>query len=168
VGHLVQTELSQILHTGLIKGHDVEYLDDELRKRISVVSSDISPDLRQARIAVSVRSSSSGKAESPAVDRRRAYAWLVRNTKNIRHTLAQRLSHMKSCPDLSFQQVDVSAAVDVMYLIDKLSEGDYKRKNLNLFNEGDEVASGIVGGMDFDEELEDDDDDWDEDFFKST
>lgn len=75
---------------------------------------------------------------------------------------------MKSCPNLTFQQVDVSAAVDVMYLIDKLSEGRYKRQNLDLFDE-DDVASGIVGGMDFDEELEDDDD-WDEaddDFFKS-
>jgi len=162
VGHLVQTELSRILHTGNIKGHDVEFLDDELRQRISIVSSDVSPDLRQARISVSIRASSPKEvSESPAVDRRRAYAWLVRNTKNIRHTLAQRLSHMKACPDLSFNQVDVSAAVDVMYLIDKLSTEDYKRKNLNLFDE-DDVASGIVGGMDFDEELEDDDD-WEED-----
>lgn len=165
---MVQTELSRILHSGLIKGHDVEYLDDELRQRISVVNSDVSPDLRQARVSISVRSANRDTLDSPAVDRRRAYAWLVRNTKNIRHTLAQRLSHMKSCPNLTFQQVDVSAAVDVMYLIDKLSEGRYKRQNLDLFDE-DDVASGIVGGMDFDEELEDDDD-WDEaddDFFKS-
>jgi hypothetical protein len=54
VGQLVQTELSRILHTGIIKG-DVEYLADALRCRISVVRADVSPDLRQARISVSVR-----------------------------------------------------------------------------------------------------------------
>lgn len=179
VGQLVQTELSRILHTGLIKGRDVVFLDDELRCRISVVSSDVSPDLRQARISVSVRASKralqpsedapSSSSSSPAVDRRRAYAWLVRNTKPIRHTLAQRMSHMKSCPELTFVQVDVSAAVDVMYLIDKVTAGSYKRDNVNLFDP-DEVARGIVGGLDFDDDDLDEDDDWDEDdgdFFKT-
>jgi hypothetical protein len=77
--------------------------------------------------------------------------------------LAQRMSHMKSCPDLTFVQVDVSAAVDVMYLIDKLSstDGKYKRESLDLFNE-DDVARGIVGGLDFDA-VDDDEEDWDED-----
>ena len=181
VGQLVQTELSQILHSGLIKGYDVEGLDDELRQRISIVRSDVSPDLRQARISVSVRAAAprnnnnDNSSSSPAVDRRRAYAWLVRHAKQLRYTLAQRLSHMKSCPSLTFAQVDVSAAVDVMYLIDKLSaDGNFKRQNLH---ENNEVARGMVGGMDFDEELFDDDDDddddedgdWDEadDFFKA-
>ena len=192
VGQLVMTELSQIIHSGLIKGTNVEYLDDELRTRISVVSTDVSPDLRQARVSISVRplpskvgSNSNEEAEdrmenestpdanilenvaasqrtSPAVDRRRAYAWLVRNTKPIRHSLAQKLSHMKNCPDLTFVQVDVSAAVDVMYLIDKLSStnGNYKRESLDLFD-SDEVTRGVVGGLDFD--AMDDDEDWDED-----
>jgi ribosome-binding factor A len=200
VGQLVMTELSQIIHSGLIKGANVEYLDDELRTRISVVSTDVSPDLRQARVSISVRpvpasvgSSSkndvndrtgsnavldgafldnvaTSRRTSPAVDRRRAYAWLVRNTKPIRFTLAQKLSHMKSCPDLTFVQVDVSAAVDVMYLIDKLSStnGSYKRESLDLFD-SDDVTRGIVGGLDFD--ATDDDEDWnDEDdggFFNS-
>jgi hypothetical protein len=110
-----------------------------------------------------------GQRTSPSVDRRRAFAWLVRNTKCIRYTLAQRMSHMKSsCPDLTFVQVDVSAAVDVMYLIDQLSSSKnadgttlYKRENLDLFN-ADDVARGIVGGLDFDA-VDDDDDDWEED-----
>jgi hypothetical protein len=72
---------------------------------------------------------------------------------------------MKICPDLTFVQVDITAAVDVMYLINKLSatDGAYKRENLDLFNESDEdIARGIVGGLDFDA-IDDDDDDWDED-----
>jgi ribosome-binding factor A len=162
VGHLVRSELSGIIHGGIIKG-DAEYLDDDLRKRISVVSTDISPDLRQARISVSVRAGKKGIDSNPAVDKRRAYAWLVRNTKPIRHTLAQRMSHMKSCPDLSFVQVDVAAAVDVMYLIDKVTSG-YKRDNNDLFEDG--VVNGIDFNAEFDEDdWEDDDDDDDEDFF---
>jgi hypothetical protein len=65
-------------------------------------------------------------------------------------------------------QVDVSAAVDVMYLIDKLSatDGKYKRDNMDLFND-DDVARGIVGGLDFDaidddDDEDSDDEDWDE------
>jgi ribosome-binding factor A len=168
VGHLVRSELSSIIHGGVIK-LDAESLDDDLRKRISVVSTDISPDLRQARISVSVRAGKKGGDSNPAVDKRRAYAWLVRNTKPIRHTLAQRMSHMKSCPELSFVQVDVAAAVDVMYLIDKVTSG-YKRDNNDLFEEGD-VQSGVVNGIDFNAEFDEDDwededdEDDDEDFF---
>lgn len=165
VGHLVRTELSNILSRGVIK-LDSDYLDDELRQRISVVSTDVSPDLRQARISVSVRAPKKGSESNPAVDKRRAYSWLVRNTKPIRHTLAQRMSHMKSCPNLSFVQVDVAAATDVMYLIDKVASG-YKRENNDLFDE-DELPSGVVNGIDFDalgEEDWDEEDDEDDDFF---
>ncbi len=191
VGHLVRTELATILHRGEILG-DVEFLEDDLRKRISVVHADVSPDLRQARVTISVRKSVSRKdknnvgvfqddhgieeedddedeAESavstttisnPTVDKRRAYSWLVRNTKPIRHTLAQRMSHMKSCPTLTFAQVDVAAAVDVMYLIDKVSAG-YKREKLGEFGgDDDSLPRGLVGGIDFDEDI--DDDEWDD------
>ena len=58
VGELVRTELANILHTGIIRGKGVTYLDDELRQRISIVSVDVSPDLRQARVSVSIRNPS--------------------------------------------------------------------------------------------------------------
>lgn len=161
VGHLVRTELSNILARGVIKG-DADYLDDELRQRISVVSTDVSPDLRQARISVSIRAAKKGADSNPVVDKRRAYSWLVRNTKMIRHTLAQRMSHMKSCPNLTFVQVDVAAATDVMYLIEKVASG-YKREDND-----DGQPSGVVNGIDFDEEFDEEDweeDDEDDDFF---
>ena len=165
VGQLVQSELSRILHTGIIKGHDVDYLDDELRQRISVVSVNVSPDLRQARVSVSVRAGKRNTGDQ-AVDKRRAYAWLVQNTKPIRHTLAQKMSHMKTSPSLTFVQVDVAAATDVMYLIDKVSNG-YKRDSLDA-GEDDDIPTGMVDGIDFDEIDEDDEDyeyDDDDDFF---
>lgn len=155
VGHLVRTELSHILHSGNIKGREVEYLEDDLRHRISIVNTDVSPDLRQARVSISVSSLKQAGADG-TVDKRRAYAWCVRNTKALRHTLAQRLKHMKTCPNLTFVQVDVAAAVDVMYLIDQVSAGA-KRESLDL-----EQAMAL----EFDE---DDDEDWeeeDDEFFK--
>jgi len=152
IGHVVRTELSKILHSGVIKGRDVEYLEDELRQRISIINTDVSPDLRQARVSISVSSLKQAGADG-TVDKRRAYAWLVRHTKQLRHTLAQRLKHMKSCPQLTFVQVDVAAAVDVMYLIDQVSAGA-KREKVDL----EEAAA-----------LDDDDEEWeedDDDFFK--
>ena len=164
VGHLVRTELSTIIHRGLIKG-DAEYLDDELRRRISIVNADVSPDLRQARIVVSIRKGGENEARegtNAAVDRRRAYSWLVANTKFIRHTLAQKMSHMKTVPNLSFVQADVSAAVDVMYLIDKVAAG-YKRESIGAFGgDNDAMPQGVVAGIDFDDM---DEAEWDEDFF---
>jgi ribosome-binding factor A len=140
-------------------------LDDELRRRISIINADVSPDLRQARIVVSIRKGGENEARegtNAAVDRRRAYAWLVENTKYIRHSLAQNLSHMKTIPNLSFVQADVSAAVDVMYLIDKVAAG-YKRESVGAFGgDDDAMPSGLVAGIDFDDM---DDADWDDDFF---
>lgn len=172
VGELVRTELARILHTGLIKG-DATYLEQELRQRISIVSVDVSPDLRQARICVSIRNANKRKnnnkeeetetmyyEDDPAVDKRRAYSWLVDNTKPLRHSLAQKMSHMKTSPDLTFAQVDVAAATDVMYLIDKVSKG-YERESIGEYE--------FLGDMDEDDD-DDDDDDWDEvddDFFET-
>jgi ribosome-binding factor A len=168
VGHLVRTELSQIIHTGLIKG-DPDFLDDELRKRISIINADVSPDLRQARITVSIRKGAANEGDEGSnlvIDRRRAYSWLVQNTKPLRHTLAQQMSHIKTTPDLSFVQADISAAVDVMYLIDKITAGA-KRSSIGAFGgDDDSLPRGMVEGMDFDEFDEDDgwiDDDDDED-----
>jgi len=154
VGQLVHFELSKIIHSGNVKG-EYKPLDDELRKRISIINANVSPDLRQARITVSVRRSPSGDIE---IDRRRAFSWLVKHAKALRLTLSQRMSHMKSsAPMLTFAQADVAAAVDVMYLIDQIAAGNDKRDDIN-FNEeyDDSLPRGMVGGMDFDDIDEDD------------
>ena len=237
VGQLVRTELSRILHTGNIKGDVTGHLEADLRQRISVVSADVSPDLRQARIAVSIRTpmtrqtqqtlfglqeeeeevdndvdegqsdkepidpagassslsndnevdldsdalyndqedenddmssmdmdpTASAVSSSFAVDKRRAYSWLVKNTKPIRHTLAQRMSHLKTCPNLSFTQVDVAAAVDVMYLIDQISAKGAKRQSIDWLDgapvepKRTKTKSSESGDDDFDEDDDDDD-----------
>lgn len=181
VGELVRTELGRIIHSGVIKGNNAILLGSELRQRISVVSVDISPDLRQARVSFSVRNANINKKKKqqqeeeqedkneedsdsityyendPVVDKRRAFSWLVDNTNPIRHTLAQKMSHMKVSPSLTFVQVDVAAATDVMYLIDKVSKG-YQREEIGEWDYGEDDGD------------DDDDDDWDEmddEFFDS-
>jgi len=155
VSQLVRTELAHILHTGNIKG-SFDVLDDELRQRISVVNTDVSPDMRQARVSVSIRrrvtapltdTATTSGLDDTVMDQRRAYSWLVSNTKALRHSLAQRMSHMKNCPDLTFVQVNVGAAVDVMYLIDKVSKG-YKREIIEddaLLEDDDDKDSDWLG-----------------------
>ncbi|GKZ01112.1 hypothetical protein MPSEU_001062800 [Mayamaea pseudoterrestris] len=174
VGQLVKTELAQIIQSGTLKLGATQ-LEAATRQRISIVSVDVSPDLRQARIAVSIRSNPNKRQDmeegfSPAMEQRRAYSWLVTNTKALRHSLAQRMNHMKACPNLTFHKVDVGAAVDVMFLIDQLTDGT-KRADLDFANpaslvaEDGDMAGLSAEGEDFDDELDDDDWEEDEDFF---
>jgi hypothetical protein len=150
---MVRNELAQIIHRG---STGTDYLEDGLRRRISIVNADVAPDLRQARISISVSKSVGSDLNDAAMDKRRAYAWLVRNAKPLRHDLSKRMSHMKqSGPTLQFVRVDVAAAVDVMYLIDKVSSGNGKRAGSLL-----DAPSGVVDGIDFDEEY--DEDEWEE------
>lgn len=212
VGQVVRTEIASIIQLGYQVKNARGTIDDELRRRINIVNADVSPDLRQARITVSVIKPSkrfveedfedefdeeSGEEEfdeeseeeeseeeefdeeeeeeydeeeeefddlpkqvfpnssrgDAVVDRRRAYSWLVKNTKQIRHALSQRLSHMKTIPNLTFVQADVGAAVDVMNLIEKVSQGDYKRENLGMYGAEDDK---LPEGMYLESELEGD------------
>lgn len=197
VGHVVRTEVASIISLGYQIKNPQGQIDDDLRRRINIVSADVSPDLRQARITVSIMRPSR-KAEvseeeevdedfeevdepkqvfpvskngDAVIDRRRAYAWLVKNTKQIRHALSQRLSHMKTIPNLTFVQADVGAAVDVMNLIEKVSNGDYKRENLGSFGgeddnlpEGFYLESELEGDGWIDDDFDDfEDDDWEDD-----
>jgi hypothetical protein len=68
---------------------------------------------------------------------------------------------MKASPDITFVQVDVGAAVDVMQLIEKVSKG-YKRDDQDfeleyVDNEDDEWVDEYEDG---EESINDDDDDW--------
>ena len=227
VGQIVRTEIATIIQLGYPIKNQFNEIDDELRRRVNVVNADVSPDLRQARITVSVMKRMKGyldeeeydedeeeydeeeggeeegdeeeydededdeyydeeeyddveinqvfpesRSGDSVVDRRRSYTWLVRNTKNIRHALSQRLSHMKTIPNLTFVLADVGAAVDVMNLIDKVSKGNYKRDDIGRFG-GDN--NNLPAGMYLQSEEEEnnyewiddeDDEDWvdDEDY----
>ena len=160
VGHVVRSELATLLARGSIK-NDNDPIEDELRRKINVVNADVSPDLRQARITVSIMGGGANNRKLDTLSKRRAYAWLVRNTKAIRYNLAQRMKHMKGgSPDLTFVQVDVGAAVDVMQLIERVSNEGYKRDDVLDFNEMDYDDDGWEDEEEEDGEEGDEDDGW--------
>jgi len=135
MSQLLRSELSTIIRRGTIK--TANPLPDSLRERVSIVNVATSPDLRSAKIFVSIF--------GDAVEKRRAYAWLVDHSKATRHSLAQSLSSMKFVPDIQFKQTDLQAAVDVMSTLDRLAN---ERK---AAVEGSETGSmGFIGGLDFD------------------
>jgi len=115
VSQLLRSELADILLKGYeIKSSDV--LPDEVRKLVSILDVAVAGDIRSANVFVTV--------QGDAFEKRKAFSWLVKNTKSIRHALAQRLREMKGVPELYFYQSDVSAAVDLMHLIDQVSKGN--------------------------------------------
>lgn len=155
VGSLIRLELANILQRGQVKRTDP--IEATLLQKINVVNADVSPDLAQARITVSIL----GKGAEANIQKRRAYAWLVSSQKMIRHALAQRLNYMKTVPTLTFALADVGAAVDVMALIDKVTKDkDFKRDlpDFNaIFQEEGTTSTGVHFGLDFNEEVADDD-----------
>jgi ribosome-binding factor A len=159
VSHLVRTELAQILRRGfpLIQSASPSSsgVPEELRRRISIVDVDISPDLRQARITISIIGN-----KDEVIEKRRVYSWLVSNTRSIRHALAKRMDHLKVLPNLTFVLADVAAAVDVMELIDRVSSGEHKREGVfsaeDYYSFSDEDEEGFLDFMDDGG----DDDDW--------
>ncbi|CBN76648.1 conserved unknown protein [Ectocarpus siliculosus] len=164
VSQLLTGELAKILRLGHgIKTKDK--IDDDVRCRIAVVDVDMSPDLRSAKVFISVY--------GDVLEKREAYAWCVKNTKAIRMALCAELKGMKRVPELFFKDTDISAAVDLMALIDRVS-GDEDGNEAALRDDGEEEIEGFEGvteddffTFDFDEDGNaadfDDDDDDDED-----
>lgn len=136
VSQLMTSELAEILRLG----HGIKTKDkiaDDVRCKISVVDVDMSPDLRSAKVFVSVY--------GDVLEKREAYAWCVKNTKAIRMALANKLKDMKRVPELYFKDTDIGAAVDLMALIDKVGAED------------DAAAAARGGNIDGAEGLSEDD-----------
>uniref|UniRef100_A0A7S4AYU9 Ribosome-binding factor A n=1 Tax=Chrysotila carterae TaxID=13221 RepID=A0A7S4AYU9_CHRCT len=127
VAQVLQEELSMVLRVGNVRGQ--KPISDNLMCMIQIINVDVSPDLGQARVKVSVIGDRKDKIT--------AIRWLQRNTGSIRYALAQRVRQMKRVPRLSFLHVDVGKAVDVMITIDQLNKKE---------------SNGSYGGLDFDED----------------
>ena len=125
---------------------------------VSIVDVDMSPDLRNARVKVSIIGERKEKIS--------AVRWLQGNVRGLRHELAQRNRHLKRVPMLTFDHVDVGAATDMMVRLAELrregEEADERRRA-----EGESVPDE-EGGLDFsvaDEDAwldEEEDEDWDD------
>ena len=107
---MVQSELSNVIRYSSVRGPRA--VEERLRRMISIVDVDVSPDLGQARVKVSVL--------GPQIDKISALRWLRKSNGPLRHELAQRLKHMKRVPRLTFMHVDPVKAVEVMMTLEKL------------------------------------------------
>ena len=111
VAQVVRSELATVLRQDSVRGP--KRCPGRVRQMISLVDIDVSPDLRNARVKFSVLGDRQDKVT--------ATRWVLGNAGGIRMALAGRLRQMKRVPALNFQHVDVGKAVDVMVLLDKLS-----------------------------------------------
>lgn len=160
VAQVVRKELAEVLHTGDIRG---KRLATSIREMISIVDVDVSPDLRNARVKVSILGDRKDKIS--------AVRWLQSSRGGIRYCMGKRMKDFKRLPEIKFEHVDVGQAVDVMVLIDKLAA---ERKDEGSaadeldFDVDDEEAFAEYDF--FDGEEDEDEEEWDdfedEDFFE--
>ena len=146
VGHVIQAELATVIRQGSVTGK--QKCPDGLQQMISIVDVDMSPDLRNARIKVSVIGDRRDKVS--------AVRWLRGNVRGLRHALAQRNRQMKRVPMLTFDHVDVGAATDMMVRLDQLTR-ERKEAEARRRAAGERVADE-EGGIDF---AASDDEAWD-------
>ena len=158
VGHVIQAELATVIRSGDVRG--TQRIPDGLNQLISIVDVDMSPDLRNARVKVSIMGDRKDKVS--------AVRWLRKNVKGLRHELAQRNRGMKRIPQLSFDHVDVGAATDMMIKLEELrQEGLAAAEARGDASDGEpDVEGGIDFSVDDDDawldEEDDDDDLWDD------
>ena len=154
VGQMLRVELANVIRDAHSVG--TKRIPASLQQLISIVDVDVSPDLRNARVKVSIIGDRKDKVT--------AVRWLRGNVKGLRHELAQRNRHMKRIPAIMFDHVDVGAATDMMVKLEEL-----RRESDSAARARGEPLDDDDGGMllDFDGEDADgwlDDDDFDDDF----
>jgi ribosome-binding factor A len=133
LGKLVMTELVGILRSPYsikVAGGDV---DAELASLISIVEVDMSGDNKVAKVMVSAMGSD--------VEKKRAVMWLNKNARAIRFSLAQRISYLKTVPELRFTASALPEAMEVMSILDQLRAEREARAPADATAE-DEAAEG--------------------------
>uniref|UniRef100_A0A7S2SUM5 Ribosome-binding factor A n=1 Tax=Rhizochromulina marina TaxID=1034831 RepID=A0A7S2SUM5_9STRA len=148
VAQLVRAELSQVIRQGTRA--NTKGITEATRQKISIVDVHMSPDLRNAKVFVSVFAS--------GPESRQAYAWLVQSSGAFRHELSQELRHMRSVPALTFRRADVAEAVDVMVAIDNLNDGRARTRDEEGFEDWLGVEDDFGDVADFLQFSDDDDD----------
>lgn len=149
VGQVFRAELSEVIRSAHNAG--AQKIPTGLQQLISVVDVDMSPDLRNANVKVSIIGDRKDKIT--------AVRWLRGNVRGLRHELAQRNRGRKVIPTLTFNHVDVGAAADMMVMLDALKREREEREAEE--EEQPQHDDDVVDAEDEDAWLEDEDeDDW--------
>ena len=136
VGQVIRSELATLIREGNVRGD--QKIPAGLQQLISIVDVDLSPDLRNARVKVSIIGDRKDKVS--------AVRWLRGNVRGLRHQLAQRNRQMRSIPRLTFDHVDVGAATDIMITLERLRR--------------ESEAKGLRDGLDDEDDAAEEDDEY--------
>lgn len=108
VEHLIRAELSELLSR--------QVRDPRLKGLVTVTEVRTSPDLKQARIFISIMGDEKEKGE--------VFQGLSSASRFLRHELAKRVS-LRHIPELSFEKDDsIERGIRLSQLIEQVSAGD--------------------------------------------
>jgi ribosome-binding factor A len=108
VEHLIRAELSELLSR--------QVRDPRLKGLVTVTEVRTSPDLKQARIFISIMGDEKEKGE--------VFQGLSSASSFLRHELAKRVS-LRHIPELSFEKDDsIERGIRLSQLIEQVSAGD--------------------------------------------
>jgi len=111
VGELYRRELSLIVREMVANAPRSAGLCSAL---VSVLDVDVSPDLRNATVKVSIFQTEDQKSD--------ALSYLKRRRKAIKGILSQNFKEMKRVPELRFVEADVASGFRTLELLNRISE----------------------------------------------
>jgi ribosome-binding factor A len=143
LGKLVMTELVGILRSPYLIKVAGGNVDADLAGSITIVEVDMSGDNRVAKVMVSAMGSE--------MEKKLAVAWLNKNARAIRFSLAQRISHIKTVPELRFTASALPEAMEVMSILDSLRKEREERENAAaapaIMGEEEEGKQEVLRGL---------------------
>lgn len=125
----LRDELSDIISSMDIKA--INYPDDDLLRGTGIVDVEVSSDMMNAKMVISVLGNS--------VEKRKVYLWLCDNIGQVRYSLAKRMRYVRRIPTLSVKLMDPQTA-EIMNII----EEEAMKRQLN--------ANKVVEEVEFDED----------------
>ena len=112
-----QQKLREVLKEEISEIFRREFKDPRLGF-ITIIDAEISPDLRHAKVFVSVMGSDEVKAENMAI--------LKRSQHFVRQAFGKRV-HMKTLPDIEFvQDTSVDQGIRILELLEKVKHDEHK------------------------------------------
>ncbi|KAA8498832.1 Ribosome-binding factor A [Porphyridium purpureum] len=112
VAEMIKREISMVLRDQYTTHARFHGLPSWSTLMLSVMDVNVSPDLRNARIEVSMAQA----------DMSRVLKWLNGNRRTLRYEMAQRMTHMKIMPDLYFKESGAGGAFRTVSILDELAK----------------------------------------------
>eukprot|EP00186_Timspurckia_oligopyrenoides_P003116 CAMPEP_0182442074 /NCGR_PEP_ID=MMETSP1172-20130603/1051_1 /TAXON_ID=708627 /ORGANISM="Timspurckia oligopyrenoides, Strain CCMP3278" /LENGTH=266 /DNA_ID=CAMNT_0024636767 /DNA_START=83 /DNA_END=883 /DNA_ORIENTATION=+ len=114
---------------------------------LSIVDIDVSPDLRNARVNISLMGSDELRSQ--------AVVWMNSNRQTMRYLLAQKVSYMKFVPELRFTESEAAAAFRTVSILDQLGKDRMRKTGNNEIKPFDTTKPGFNSDDELEMEISD-------------